>query len=93
MYSLENKQKPWQVIYSKYMVSFPRKVISFGFKVKMYTHVYYCLRITEEEENRKTLLWEKVCFRAFSFKALEENQPALLWHDFLFLFFCFLLAF
>lgn len=83
VYSLENKQKPWQVTCSKYMVSLPRKMISFGFKIKIHTHVYYCLRITEEGGKKKILLWEKLyILGAFRFKALEENQSAFLWHNF-----------
>lgn len=62
MYSLENKQKPWQVICSKYMVPFPRKPISSGFKIKVYTHVYYHLRITEERGKKENIALGKTVY-------------------------------
>lgn len=34
----------------------PEKMIYFGFKIKKYTHVYYCLRIKEGRGKEKTIL-------------------------------------
>lgn len=56
------------------MVSFPRKMISLGFKIKI------CLLLFEDYkrkgDKRKILLWGKNCIylELFSFEAFEKNQ-------------------
>lgn len=49
MYSLENKQKPWQVTYSKYWFLFPEKWFLLALKFNIYT----CLLLFEDYRRKQ----------------------------------------